>query len=53
MARADEDYTEFIMKVINAVIEVSQDHSNDHKDRTLFEKFQEFNYTICALAEKK
>ena len=38
-----EDYTDFIMKVINAAIDVTQDNSDDSRERTIFEKFKEFN----------
>jgi hypothetical protein len=33
------DYSGFIMKVINAVIEVTQDNKDDERERTIFERF--------------
>ena len=41
--KEEGDYTGFIMKVINTLIEVTQDSSKDEKERTIFEKYQEFS----------
>lgn len=38
-AREDEDYTEFIMRVINSAIQVSQENKDDKRERTVFQKF--------------
>lgn len=39
LPRKDEDYTEFIMTVINKIITVTQDNSEDARERTVYEKF--------------
>jgi hypothetical protein len=39
MPNEDGDYTGFIMKVINSVIEVTQKNDEDHRERTIYEKF--------------
>ena len=44
------DYTRFIMKVLNAVIEMPQDSTEDYKDRTIFEKFRSFNEHLFSLS---
>ena len=49
----DEDYTEFIMRVINAAIEVVQDCSNNYRERTNFEKFTEFNENLFWIVQQK
>ena len=41
--RNDGDYTDFIMKVINAAIEVTQENKDDEQERTIYEKFTTFN----------
>jgi hypothetical protein len=38
-----DDYTEFIMKVINSAIQVTQENKEDSRERTIFEKFTDFN----------
>jgi hypothetical protein len=47
------DYSGFIMKVINAVIEVTQDNKDDERERTIFERFAEFNEHLFWLTEQK
>jgi hypothetical protein len=47
------DYTAFIMKVINAIIEVPQDNREDKRERTVFEKFVEFNEHLFWVAQRK
>ena len=37
--RKDGNYTVFIMTVINKIIEVVHDNSEDEKERTIYEKF--------------
>ena len=44
------DYTRFIMKVLNAVIEIPQDSTEDYKGRTIFEKFRSFNEHLFSLS---
>ena len=34
--RQDEDYTQFIMNVVNAVIQVTHESSDDSQERTIF-----------------
>ena len=41
------------MKVINKVIEVTHDNSQDSKERTIFEKFTEFNEKLFWIAQEK
>ena len=36
----EKDYTGFIMEVVNRIIEVTQDNSNDERERTVFERFK-------------
>ena len=52
-AREDEDYTQFIMRVINAAIQVSQDNKDDMRERTVFQKFTQFNEHMFWLAQQK
>ena len=35
----DGDYTEFIMKVINAAIDVTEKNAADARERTVYQKF--------------
>ena len=51
--RQDEDYTQFIMRVINAIIEVTHDNSDDAKERTIFQKFTEFNENLFWVSQEK
>ena len=48
----DKDYTRFIMKVINKVIETPQYTTQDN-DRTIFETFRTFNEYLFAISESK
>jgi hypothetical protein len=41
------------MKVINAIIEVPQDNREDKRERTVFEKFVEFNEHLFWVAQQK
>ena len=41
------------MKVLNKVIEMPQDSTEDSKDRTIFEKFRSFNEHLFFLSENK
>ena len=36
----EKDYTGFIMEVVNQIIGVTQDNSNDERERTVFERFR-------------
>jgi hypothetical protein len=47
------DYTEFIMKVINTIIEVPQDNCQDARERTVFEKFTLFSEHLFWAAQQK
>jgi hypothetical protein len=47
------NYTGFIMQVINAAIEVSQDNRDDPKERTNFALFSEFGQQLCWLTQQK
>jgi hypothetical protein len=47
------DYTSFIMKVLNAAINVTQDNKDDARERTIFERFSEFNEHLFWLAEQR
>jgi hypothetical protein len=49
----DGNYTGFIMKVINAIIEVPQNSKEDARERTVFEKFTEFNEHLFWLTQQK
>jgi hypothetical protein len=41
------------MTVINKIIEVVDENSEDSKKRTVYEKFEEFNYHLSWLAQEK
>jgi hypothetical protein len=47
------DYTQFVMKVINTIIEVTQDNKDDARERTIFEKFTQFNEHLFWAAQEK
>jgi hypothetical protein len=51
--KESEDYTSFIMEVINSAIQVAQDNKDDSKERTTFEIFTEFSRNLFWLAEQK
>lgn len=53
LPRKDEDYTEFIMTVINKIITVTQDNSEDARERTVYEKFTQFNEHIFWITQQK
>ena len=53
IVREDGDYTEFIMRLINKLIEVTQDHQGDSRGQTNFEKFREFNEELFWLTNCK
>jgi len=47
----DEDYTEFIMEVVNTAIRVVQACDGDSQERTNKEIFAEFNRELFALSQ--
>jgi hypothetical protein len=47
------DYAPFIMKVLNAAIQVAHDNKDDARERTNFEKFTEFNEHLFWLTQQK
>lgn len=46
-------YTEFIMRVINAAIEVTQENEGDSRERTVKEVFIDFNEQLFWLSQQK
>ena len=49
----NEDYIGFIMEVINKIITVTQDSTDDYRERTAREIFDEFNHKLCYLSQEK
>lgn len=49
--REDEDYTQFIMEVVNKVIKVVQNNNEDMRQRTRKEVFADFNEELFILAK--
>ena len=49
----DENYTEFIMKVINSATSVTQENKDDFRERTVFEKFKEFSEHLFWVTQEK
>ena len=47
------DNTQYIMKVINSLIEMTQDNSEDARERTIFQKFKEFNQHLFWVTQSK
>jgi hypothetical protein len=47
------DYTQFVMKVINTAISVTQSTENDSRERTIKEKFTDFNEQLFWIAQQK
>jgi hypothetical protein len=48
-----EEYTAFIMRVINSAIQVAQDNKEDPRERTTFEIFTDFSRNLFWLAQQK
>ena len=48
-----EDYTSFIMRVINEVILVSESNQELAQDRTILQSFTEFNEHLFWMVEQK
>ena len=49
--REDEDYTQFIMQVVNKVIKVVQNNNEDMRYRTRKKIFADFNEELFILAK--
>ena len=49
----NEDYTAFIMEVINSAIKVTQQNKSDSRHRTVFEIFTEFNEHLFYMVQQK
>ena len=49
----DGDYTEFIMKVINAAIGVTEKNAADARERTVYQKFTQFNQHLFWLTQHR
>ena len=48
----ERDYTRFIMEVINTAIKVTQISSDDKRERTVKDIFNEFNEKLFCLAQQ-
>ncbi len=48
----DRDYTKFIMEVINTAIRVTQASSDDKRERTVKDIFNEFNEKLFCFAQQ-
>ena len=47
------DYTSFIMKVINKAVGIANENKLDSRERTVFEIFSEFNEKMFWLSKQK
>ena len=51
--REDEDYTGYIMEVINTAIAAVQSNKDDRLERTSMEVFTEFNEKLLWISRQK
>lgn len=49
--REDGDYTPFVMKVFNSIIEATQNSETDSRKRTISDLFAEFNHHLVWTAQ--
>ena len=49
----DPDYTQFIMKTVNAAIQITQNIEDDSRERTMKEVYNQFSEQLFWIAQHK